>query len=392
VTTRPGLPAWPASPARKLLRPAVAAATLLLVLLPALVVSQHLGAPPHPGERERIVRAIAAAPSERVVDGEVARSFYRSALRSVSIDASDAASPWLPRARLAQVLGVFGLTGLLYTAVLLAGDRLRALLACAWLTALPPVLTEGHVLRAETPAALFGWLGLAVLLGLVPSARRGRGALGRGFFIGGCALTANGLAVAALPTFGVALLAPGVVLTLAALQLLARSVRIVRRRGIGRLPYAACNRRLLPWTALSLATPLVALGTMLVAAPGPVPEGADGSAWLAAGSDIGLLPAAAPWRTLLWALLVLGALGGVFRIGTEFGRRGRVTATVVLWVGVALMLAGARQSPPVDALPAAPAAAVVLGEGTLWAVFLLRRLGLRLLGGKMPATRLDSAR
>lgn len=391
MTTRPGAAAWPASPAQKLLRPAVAAATLLLVLLPALVVAQHLGAPPHRGERERVVRAVAAAPAERVVDGEVARSFYRSALRDVAIDADDTRSPWLPRARLAQVFGVFALAGLLYTAVLLAGDRLRAVLACAWFAVLPPVLGEGHVLRAETPAALFGWLGLAVLLGLVPAERRARGVSWRGFVIGACALTANGLAVAALPTFGVALLAPGVVLTLAALQLLVRGARIVRRRGLGRLPYAACNRRLLPWTALALATPVVALGTMLVSAPGPVPEGADGSAWLTAGSDVGLLPSAAPWHLLVWGLLWLGALGGVFRIGTEFGRRGRVTATVVLWVGVALMLAGARQSPPVDALPAAPAAAVVLGEGSLWALFLLRRLALRL-SGRRPALPVGSAR
>lgn len=380
MTTGPGRASWPASPARKLLRPAVAAVTLLLVLLPALVAAQHLGAPPHPGERERIVRAVSVAPAERVVDGEVARSFYRSALRDVSIDVADPAAPWLPRARLAQVFGVFALAGLLYTAVLLAGDRLRAVLACAWLAVLPPVLGEGHVLRAETPAALFGWLGLAVLLGLVSTERRVRGAAWRGGVIGVCALTANGLAVAALPTFGVALLAPGVVLTLAALQLLGRGARIVRRRGLGRLPYAACNRRLLPWTGLALATPVVALGTMLVAAPGPVPAGADSTTWLTAGTEVGLLPSSAPWHLLVWGLLVLGALGGVFRIGSEFGRRGRVTATVVLWVGLALMLAGARQSPPVDALPAAPAAAVVLGEGSLWAVFLLRRLALRLSG------------
>ena len=390
MTTPPGRASWPASPAQKLLRPAVAAATLLIVLLPALVVSQHLGAPPHPGERERVVRAV-ATPSAPVVDGEVARSFYRSALRDIAIAADDPASPWLPRARLAQVFGVFALGGLLYTAVLLAGDRLRAVLACAWLAVLPPVLGEGHVLRAETPAALFGWLGLAVLLGLVSAERHGRGAAWRGCVIGVCALTANGLAVAALPTFGVALLAPGVVLTLAALQLLARGVRIVRRRGLGPLPFAACNRRLLPWTALVLATPVVALGTMLAAAPGPVRAGDEAGAALAAGSNVGLLPAAAPWHVVVWALLLLGALGGVFRIGTEFGRRGRVTATVVLWVGVALMLAGARQSPPVDALPAAPAAAVVLGEGSLWAVFLLRRLALRL-SGKRPAPPLGSAR
>ena len=60
-------------------------------------------------------------------------------------------------------------------------------------------------------------------------------------------------------------------------------------------------------------------------------------------------------------------------IGAEFGRCGRVTAPIVLWVGVALLLAGAWRSPSIDALPAAPAAAVLLAEGTLWVVFLLRR-------------------
>lgn len=392
MTTGPGRAAFPASPAQKLLRPAVAAATLLLVLLPALVVVQHLGAPPHPGERERVVRAVAAAPGARVVDGEVARSFYRSALRNVPIDAKDPAAPWLPRARLAQVFGVFALAGLLYTAVLLAGDRLRALLACAWFALLPPVLGEGHVLRAETPAALFGWLGLAVLLGLVAAERRARGAAWRGFLIGGCALTANGLAVAALPTFGVALLAPGVVLTLAALQLLLRSGRIVRRYGVSRWPYAACNRRLLPWIGLALATPVVALLILTAVAPGAGEDGVAEAVALAASSDAGLLPSAGPWRWALAALLLLGGLGGVFRIGTEFGRRGRVTATVVLWVGVALMLASTRQSAAVDVLPAAPAAAVVLAEGALWAVFLVRRLAQRSFAGRRRGLPVASAR
>lgn len=366
---------WPAPLAPGLRRPAVAAATLLLVLLPALVVAQRLGAPPHPGERERVLRAVAVAPGQPVADGEVASSFYRSALRDVPIAPNDAAAPWLPRARLAQLLGVFGLSGLLYTAVLLAGDRLRALLACAWFAVLPPVLAEGHVLRAETPAALFAWLGQAVLLGLVAAERRRRGATWRAFAIGGCALIANGLAVAALPTFGLALFVPGIVLTLAALQLLVRVVRVGRRSGLLRLPYVACNRRLLPWTALALATPVVALVTMrLAAGDAAAAPGATVPAPLAAtASDAGLLPTTGIAHWALLAVLGLGALGGVFRIGAEFGRCGRVTAPIVLWVGVALLLAGAWRSPSIDALPAAPAAAVLLAEGTLWVVFLLRR-------------------
>lgn len=391
MTTRPGQTTWPAALARRLQRPAVAAVTLLLVLLPALVVALHLGAPPHPGERERVVRAVAASPSTPIVDGEVARSFYRSTLRDVSIAANDATAPWLPRARLAQVFGVFALTGLLYTAVLLAGDRLRALLACAWLAVLPPVFAEGHVLRAETPAALFGWLGLAVLLGLVQAERRRRGAAWRGLMIGGCALTANGLAVAALPTFGVALLVPGVVLTLAALQLVVRSGRIVRRRGLRRWPYAACNRRLLPWTALALATPVVALLAMQLAAPGVLAVDAAPGPSLAANSDVGLLPSAMPWGALAWILVVTGAIGGVFRIGVGFGRSGRISAVVVLWIGVGLVLAGAVRSPSVDALQAAPAAAVVLGEGSLWAVFVLRRL-LRRVGRREPGSTAGASR
>lgn len=368
--SRPGGGALPR--AAPLPRLATAAATLLLVLLPALVAGSRLAAPAAPGELERVHQALAstdvAGEPAPVARSEVARAFLRSMVVGAPEPVRADERALLARARFAQVLVLLGLGGALYTVVLLAGDRLRALLACAWFALLPPVGIEGHVLRPETPAVLFVWLGLAVLLGLAGVRRPKRGLLRREFLTSVCAVACSCLGVATQPSLGLLLLVPGVVMTLSAVRLAGRVVAVVRRRGFVYLPYAATNRRLLPWIGTALLTPLVALWLLQVVVVGPS-EGL-----LRTPSEVGLLPAAQPWRTVVLALLWLGGLGGVFRLGMALGQRSSLAPALVLWTAVLLSLLGGLAEPGADRLPLAPAAAIVLAEGCLWAVFLLRRL------------------
>lgn len=357
--------------ARRLTGFATAAVTLLLVLLPALVAGARLAAPAAPGELERVRQALVSAEAGRAnVVGPhsvVAHAFLRSMVVGVHEVVRADEPALLARARFAQVLVLFGLGGVLYTAVLLAGDRLRALLACAWFAVLPPVASEGHVLRAETPAVLFVWLGLAVLLGLAGVRRPRRGLLRRESLIVGCAVPCSCLGIATLPSLGLLLLVPGVVMILAAAQLTVRVVVVVRRRGFLSWPYMAANRRLLPWIGTALLTPLVAWWLLQVVVVGPS-EGL-----LPTPAGVGLLPAGQPWRSVVLALLWLGGLGGVFRLGVALGQRSSLAPALVLWTGVLLALLGGLTEANADRLPQAPAAAIVLAEGCLWAVFLLRR-------------------
>lgn len=361
----------PAAPrARRATGLATAAVTLLLVLLPALVAGASIAAPAASGEFERLRQALASAESGRanavVAHSVVAHAFLRSMVVGVR-DVVRADEPaLLARARGAQVLVLLGLGGVLYTVVLLAGDRLRALLACAWFAVLPPVAIEGHVLRAETPAVLFAWLGLAVLLGLAGVRRPRRGLLRREFVVAGCAVSCSCLGIATQPSLGLLLLVPGVVMILVAAQLAVRVVIVVRRRGLLSWPYAAANRRLLPWIGVALSTPLVAWWLLQVVVVGPC------EVLVPTAAGVGLLPTGQPWRSVLLVLLWLGGLGGVFRLGVALGQRSSLAPALVLWSAVLLALLGGLADASADRLPQAPAAAIVLAEGCLWAVFLLR--------------------
>lgn len=367
--SRAGGPAAP--PARWLPGLAVAAVTLLLVMLPALVAGARLAAPAAPGELERVRQALASSQPGRAHGVEVHSELAHAFLRSMVVGAADGVrgdeSALLARARLAQVLVLLGLGGVLYTVVLLAGDRLRALLACAWFAVLPPVATEGHVLRAETAAVLFVWLGLAVLLGLAGVRRARRGRPRRELLVAGCAVLCSCLGIATQPRLGLLLLVPGVVMMLSAAQLVVRVVVVVRRRGLLHWPYAATNRRLLPWIGTALLTPLVAWWLLQVVVVGP------SESLLPTRSEVGLLPGAGPWRAVVVALLWCGGLGGVFRLGLALGQRSSLAPALVVWTGVLLALLGGLADPNADRLPQVPAAAIVLAEGCLWAVFLMRR-------------------
>lgn len=374
----------PRSAPQRLLRTAIGLGLVATVLaLPALLAGARLDAPPRPGELQRLAAAAAGGPT----GSEVARRFQLAtapavvpeALHGPQPVAEPATAAFVARARLVQVLFLFAASAGVYVATMLARGRLQALLACLCLPLLAPLAAEGHVLRPETASTVFTLLALVLLQVLAADVhrRRQRG-WRRGIVLaadGAVAALALGLATAALPARGGGLLLPGFVMSVAALHLGARAVRLLRRNGLLRLPIGAINRRLWPWTLAAVLAPvagLVLLQRLLGGSVDSLP---------ATPSDAGLLPAALALRWPLQALLGLGTVVAVLRIGLRFGRRGRIGPDLVLLVYCALQWAcTAGGGPGIDALPAAPAAAIVLSEGlvaTLGAVawWWLRRRG-----------------
>ena len=278
----------------------------------------------------------------------------------------------LGRARMAQVLGLLALGLLVYSSVLLARGRVQALLACACLVLLPAVSLEGHVLRPEMPAAVLAGFAVLLLQCLSHAPRDGR-VLGapthwlRLAALAACVMVANSLAVAALPTGGEVLLVPGIVLTLAALQTGTRALRILRRRSVLRLPLRAINRRLLPWTAMALLSPVVALWLLPHAIVGST------EALAATMGMQQLLPGPLPVQIAVATLWLLGAVVATVRVGMHFGRRGRLGPDLVLFVACAVALAAScADAAGQDRLPAAAAMAVLCSEGARVAFVLLR--------------------
>ena len=189
-----------------------------------------------------------------------------------------------------------------------------------------------------------------------------------------CAMLAMGLAVAALPASGAWLLVPGIVLSIAAVQIALRSARLLRRRGWLRLPVRAINRRLLPWTAMALLTPAVALWLLWRAVPGGV-EG------LSPAAGLPFLPVSSPLAVVFVAVLLLGALSALLQTGNRLRRSGRIDAGLVWFAFCAVGFAGALGGvPDRDRLPLAVATASLLGEG----LFVVLLLGRRLLPANQP--------
>lgn len=354
------------------------ALTLAVLALPVLTAGRHLDAPPAPGELARIGAALAV--DEGGACSEVARTFYGASLGDRPSDALAQAAdpqPIVTRARLVQIAFVGALGLLLYTATLLARGRVSALVTVGWLAVLPPIAQEGHRLRPETPAAVFGLLALVLMASLAqPVGGLGRGsalrrsprrAAWQAAGIAACACPAAALAVASLPAAGASLLVPWVVLLLVGAQVAVRLLRAGRRRGLVGTPVHGGNRRLLPWLVLVIGSTIVTWWLLTVAVHGPI-EALERSP-----SDVGALPANGLPRGGMIALLVLGGLAALLRTGLRFGRRGRVAADLVLFVHCAVLGAAALGGPGRDELPLAGPTAVVLAEGTLALGWLVRR-------------------
>ncbi|MEO6594054.1 MAG: hypothetical protein ABIP94_04810 [Planctomycetota bacterium] len=369
-----GRPRAPVAPGPKWWRPfATACVVLAVLLLPALVAGIRIDAPPTPAELDHLRAALVPSDATAAVGSEVARQFYVSMLWGVASLPLDpaAAAAVVTQARMAQLASLLGLTLLLYLAVLLARGRLQALMAAGALLLLPPVSSEGHVLRPETPTAVFCLLSLVLLQCLAqPGQRRHRGRVPRTVFLAGlvlCVSIAQGLAVATLPSSGECLLVPGVVLTIAAVQLGLRGLRVVRREGLERAPMRSINGRLLPWTASALLAPAIALLLLSVAVVVPA------EALPPSTSAQGLWPVRSAWHVVLFTLLGIGVVAGVLRTGLRFGRRGRIGADLVLMIYCVVFLGAAIGSPASeDRLLAAPAMAVVLSEGVCALLVMLR--------------------
>jgi hypothetical protein len=346
----------------------VAGLLLAILALPALLAGAHLDAPAGAEEVQRVSSALRGGGGPSASD--VARQFFLA-----TISPAPAAMPTQPeaiallmaRARLVQVMFLFALSGGVYFAVLLARGRVQALLACLFLPMLPPVASEGQILRPETVSTLFGVLALLLLQSLaqtIPRRSSKRVFVHNAVLVGYCVVSAVALAMAlaALPARGVGLFVPGLVMSAAALQIGARMLPIVRRKGIWSLPMRSINRRLWPWTIVSLAGPAIGLLLLVHTLHVPVDR------LPASHSEVGLFPVAWWFRVPFFALLCLGAVAAVARIGLRFGRRGRVGADFVLLAYGAIHLTGAIGVADLDLLPAVPAMAIVLSEGVYAAI------------------------
>jgi hypothetical protein len=344
----------------------------LVLVLPVLLAARQLAAPARADELARLEAAFAPA-RPAAAEGALARRWYLAAARSAAAMPDDPAArqQLVARARVAQVAALAGVVLLAWLVVALARGRLHALLACAAFALLPPVAAEGHVLRAETPAALFAAFALLLLqlLAAVPAGRAGAAARARArsrWALAACAALAIAVAVAMLPASAAVLVVPGVVLTIAGVQLLLRLLRVARRGGWARAPVRAVNGRLLPWTAIALGAP--ALSLWLLLRTGAASSAASG----VAPSELGVLPDGIAGAALT-VLAVLGAAAFVLRAGARLRRRGRIAPDLVLMVHCAVVFGGTVACEPgLDRLPLALAAAVLLAEGTLAAVLLVQ--------------------
>ncbi len=343
---------------------------LLTVLLPALLAFTDIAAPSAPGEKERIVAALSTDPAQ---DTPLALFYRLTVPADVAENRAEDQLHIVAQARRAGLLALLVVSGLVYVLVAMVRGPAAGVVTCLCLCLVPAVAHEGHVLRPEQCATMIGLLGV-LLTHLYPDAlrrRRDRRPIARWLNRAGivvCVSLCFGVSMACLPEAGIYLLLPGGALLLVAMCLVAVFPRVVRRRGIQRWPYAAASVRLLPWVAMCLVN--LGLGyVVLVLVPG-----ASTGAHVA---EAGMLPG--PWYLLVpaLALLLVGGLRMVLGVGLKLGREGRVGSEALLLIYAAALLLQHLGGPPRDHLPAAPAVAILMGEGA----GLLLRLGAGRLAG-----------
>jgi hypothetical protein len=176
-----------------------------------------------------------------------------------------------------------------------------------------------------------------------------------------------------MPLAGIYLLIPGGALLLVALCLAAVFPRVVRRRSLWRWPNRAATMRFVPWIVMCLGN--LALGyVVLTLTPGMPAVASVSKAGMLSGSWYLLVPAL--------VLLVVGGAHMVLVVGLKLGRQGHVRphALLLIYAAVLVLHHLSGVGGPRDHLPAAPALAVLMGDG---AAILLFVLAGRLAGGRL---------
>ena len=353
-----------AAPAARSGRVAAWCCTVLVLLLPALTAMQSVGARPAPGELERLERVVSGRGPGAQIDTATSRLFHRAAVADENWPAEAAAQEaLLVRARRAQIAVVAGVGALLYFAVMLAYGRLQALLACAAFALLPPVAAAGHVLRPETVGVFFALLSVVLMqvAASLPPTLRGRRPGQAALLLAGllgCATVAIAVTCEALPSLGESLLVPGLVLLVTVVETAARMRRLLRGRGLLGTPIRAVNRRLVPWIALGLLAPAVALFVLSRSYTVSVEQLAVTLPQSSA------LPGHVAGFAAFAALLACGAVVMIVRLGARLGRAGRVSAERVLFCFCAVyLILPCADAVARDPLPLAPAVAVLIGAG-----------------------------
>lgn len=336
---------------------------LLAVVLPALAAGASLDAEVEPGEWERLQAAVSA---NRPTFAEMFLGWNAMPVADSATVGAEEVARHVGEARLAQVFGLLACSMLGYMVCMLANGRASALLATLCFCALPPIATDGHVLRAETAVVMLQLLALLLVqllaMAQLPAAATIRRA--SGVALGATAAACVGLAVASMPTMGGVLLFPSGLAILAAILVGQRLWRALRRRSVAVWPARAATRRLWPfaWFAMLslLASAMLLVESRRPVGAGPVPQ---------SGS---LLPDAMPLAVSLVALAGLGATRTLVRAGRRLGLRGRIgpDAALLAYAAAALVHRGIHGAES-DALVAALPFAWLLAEGSTHAFLLV---------------------
>lgn len=336
---------------------------LLAVILPALAAGASLDALVEPGEWERLQ---AAASAQRPTFGEMFLGWCAAPAEGAAVVDDEQVARRVGEARLAQVFGVLACTMLGYLVCTLANGRAMALLSTLCFCVLPPVVSDGHVLRAETAVVMLQLLALLLVqllaMAQLPAAASFRRA--GGVALGATAAACLGLAVASMPTMGGVLLFPSGLATLAAILVGQRLWRALRRRSVAVWPARAAARRLWPFAWFALLS-LLAAALLLVESRRPIGAGPI--------PHVGaLLPDSVPLAAVLVALAGLGSLRALLRAGRRLGLCGRVgpDAALLAYAAAALVHRGIHGAES-DALVAALPFAWLLAEGTTHACLLV---------------------
>jgi hypothetical protein len=333
---------------------------LLAVMLPALLAFAAIDAPVTELEVRRVEQGLFADRGEL---GDLPRMFYGATLPANARDNwTTQRDAQVIAGRLAGMLALLAISGLVYLLLAQVRGRATAVIACLGLACLGPVLDAGYVLRPEQAATMFGLLGVVLLAGLPVMLRRRRRTVAGFLSLGSLMVLVGalfGLAMAMHHAAWIYLAIPAGTLGLSVLALGFLLPRATRGRPFTHWPFRAAARRYGPWMAVVLISS--AMVAMMLSQAGGQP---DRSTPL--GNATGLLPAG------LWLrgpVLLLGAVGAArmgYGVSLRLQRLRTVRPDTVVFVYVAallvqwLSLAGER-----DQLPAAAALACLVGDGAM---------------------------